>query len=80
MVGTITMYNSQRGFGFITTPQGQQYFMHVSNFLKGNDRDVPTLGGQVRFDVGEPIALGKKSQAIHIQYIHKGENVSGGGL
>lgn len=69
MFGTITMYNPERGFGFITTPTGDKFFMHISNFIKG-DGSVPTLGGRVRFDVGDPIALGKKPQAKNIQYVH----------
>jgi cold shock CspA family protein len=71
MYGTITMFNARRGYGFITTVSGDQYFFHVTNFLQGDDRDVPVLEGRVRFDVGPPISVGKKEQALRIQYCHK---------
>jgi cold shock CspA family protein len=76
MRGTITFFNSQRGFGFITSINAgetgeavQQYFFHISNFIK-REGEVPVLEGRVRFDVAPPIAVGKKSQAINVQYIH----------
>ena len=71
MFGTITMFNSRKGFGFITTPEGNQYFFHVTNFLQGDDKDVPVLEGRVSFDVGLPISVGKKPQALNVQYYHK---------
>ena len=87
MRGTITFYNNQRGFGFITIPSGEQYFFHISNFVKNED-EVPVLEGRVRFDVEAAIAVGKKQQAIHVQYVHDqlkgvprgaGVGVGGGG-
>jgi cold shock CspA family protein len=70
MQGTITFWNNQRGFGFITIPTGEKYFFHISNFNKGGEQDVPTLEGRVRFDVGPAVAVGKKNQALNVQYIH----------
>ncbi len=70
MYGTITLYNTLRGFGFLTAEgqqSGQQYFFHISHFAKG---ESPVLGGRVRFDVGPPISIGKKPQALNVQYIH----------
>lgn len=69
MRGTITFYNNKRGFGFITVPSGEQYFFHISNFVK-DEGEVPTLEGRVRFDVGPALAVGKKPQALHVQYFH----------
>jgi len=65
------MYHNQRGFGFITTADGTKYFFHITNFLKGSDKDVPVLEGKVRFDVGAAIEVGKKPQALRVQYCHK---------
>jgi cold shock CspA family protein len=77
MYGTITFYNNSRGFGFLTTAEGKQYFFHVSNFAKG---ESPVLEGRVRFDVGPAVAVGKKPQALNVQYIHKdGKAVGIGG-
>jgi cold shock CspA family protein len=82
MQGTITYYNSQKGYGFITVPTGQKYFFHISNFSKGDDHDVPTLEGVVRFDVGPAISVGKRPQALNVQYVHLGGAIvlAGGAL
>jgi cold shock CspA family protein len=66
MFGTITFYNNQKGFGFITVPSGQQYFFHISNCGKG---ESPVLEGRVQFEVGPPVAVGKKAQALRVRYI-----------
>lgn len=64
--------------GFVTTVAGQQYFFHVSSFAKGEA--PPVLEGRVRFDIGPAIAVGKKAQALNVQYLHKaGEIVLAGG-
>lgn len=63
MKGTITYYNNARGF--------------VSSFVKGEA--PPVLEGRVRFDIGPAIAVGKKAQALNVQYLHKaGEIVMAG--
>ena len=65
MQGTITFYNNQRGFGFITVPDGRQYFFHVSHFTKG---ESPVLEGLVEFEIAPPVAVGKKPQAVRVRY------------
>jgi len=72
MIGRITHYNSVRLYGFVTvtTQVGagrtqQQYFFHKSNFV---DDDTPVLGGIVVFNLGEPVAIGKKIQAVGVRY------------
>lgn len=67
MKGTITFYNNARGFGFITVPTGEQYFFHMTNWVKGSGA-VPVLEGRVRFDIGPAISVGKKAQALNVQY------------
>lgn len=74
MHGTITFYNNARGFGFVTTAEGEQYFFHVTNFAKG---ESPVLEGRVRFDVGPAVAVGKKAQALNVQYVHRNGQVVG---
>ena len=66
MMGKITFYNRAKGFGFITC-EGTQYFFHFSNF-KGIDNEPEILGAFVHFLIGDPIALGKKPQAIKIRF------------
>ncbi len=34
--GTIKFFNEDKGFGFITSPDGDDVFVHVSNILGGN--------------------------------------------
>jgi cold shock CspA family protein len=68
MHGTITYYNNARGYGFITATTGEQYFFHVTNFVKGEA--PPVLEGRVRFDVAPAVSVGKKAQAANLQYIH----------
>lgn len=31
ITGTVKFFNDQKGFGFITTPDGDDVFVHVSN-------------------------------------------------
>jgi cold shock CspA family protein len=70
MYGIITLWNNARGWGFITARNRELYFFHISNFHKGGESDVPILEGRVRFDVGPALSVGKKPQALNVQYIH----------
>jgi cold shock CspA family protein len=72
MIGRITYWNNPKGYGFITvstTEQGatiqSQYFFHYKNFICG---ETPVLDGMVVFNLGHPIASGKKVQAVGIRY------------
>ena len=48
--GTLSKWNDDRGFGFITPTQGgQEVFVHISMFPKGAAR--PTLGERLTFEV-----------------------------
>ncbi len=35
ITGTVKFFNEQKGFGFITTPDGDDVFVHVSNIVGG---------------------------------------------
>jgi cold shock CspA family protein len=49
--GTLTKWNDDRGFGFITPTQGGlEVFAHVSAFPRGSQR--PRLGERVTFEIG----------------------------
>jgi cold shock CspA family protein len=48
--GTLTKWNDDRGFGFITPAQGgPEVFVHISAFPKGGHR--PTIGEQLTFEI-----------------------------
>jgi len=50
--GTIRRLIADRGFGFITTEQGEDLFFH-RNELQGVDYNSLREGQQVEFEVGE---------------------------
>jgi cold shock CspA family protein len=70
MFGQVTTLFEDRGFGFITESTGEQYFFHVTNFLRegaqGQDRK-PRLGEIISFELGDPVRLGRKAQAVKIR-------------
>jgi cold shock CspA family protein len=70
MIGQVTTFNDARGFGFITDPSGEQYFFHISNFLRegaeGKKRK-PMLGEMMSFDLADPVRLGAKVQAVKLR-------------
>ena len=56
--GTLSKWNDDRGFGFITPNQGgQEIFVHISTFPKDGIR--PTLGEKLTFEI-ETDNTGKK--------------------
>jgi cold shock CspA family protein len=72
MIGRITYWNNPKGFGFVTVANTDgngtfqtQYFFHHSNFKDG---ETAVLGGIVVFNLGEPVAIGKKIQAVGVRY------------
>jgi hypothetical protein len=75
MIGRITYWNNPKGFGFITVANTEgsttfqtQYFFHHSNF-----DGTPVLGAIVVFNLGDPVAIGKKIQAVGVRYATSAE-------
>ena len=76
MIGRIGYWNNARGFGFITVDatdaagatQQQQYFFHYSNMVNFKKGEHPTIGALVSFNLGQPLAEGKKAQAIDVKF------------
>ena len=70
MVAQVTTFIENRGFGFLTDSSGEQYFFHVTNFLRegaeGKERK-PKLGEVVSFELADPVRLGRKLQAVKIR-------------
>jgi cold shock CspA family protein len=70
MIAQVTTFIEGRGFGFLTDSSGEQYFFHISNFLRqgaeGKKRK-PILGEVVSFELADPVRLGAKVQAVKIR-------------
>ena len=50
MIGTVKWFNSQKGFGFITTDEGKDVFVHFSG-ISGNGYKTLEEGEKVEFDL-----------------------------
>jgi cold shock CspA family protein len=61
MIGILSAW-FERGFGFITTEDRQQYFLHVSRISKGPT--IPIRGMSVEFDAIAP-TRGKLPEAVN---------------
>lgn len=48
--GTVTQWNDDRGFGFVTTPGRAAVFVHISGFAAGAPR--PMVGDAVSYAIG----------------------------
>jgi cold shock CspA family protein len=70
MIAQVTTFIENRGFGFLTNSAGEQYFFHVTNFLRegaeGKERK-PKLGEMVSFELADPVRLGRNLQAVKIR-------------
>ena len=70
MIAQVTTFIDGRGFGFLTDSAGEQYFFHVTNFLRegaeGKERK-PKLGEMVSFELADPVRLGRNLQAVKIR-------------
>ena len=52
MTGTVKWFNSEKGFGFITTDEGNDVFAHFSQIQKDGYKSLEE-GEKVSFDVVE---------------------------
>ena len=63
IIGTVSKWNDDRGFGFITPNQiGDEVFVHISAFPRDGKR--PTVGETVSFEIAQ---VEGKPRALHIQ-------------
>ena len=63
--GTIKKVVSERGFGFITGENGQEYFFHRDGLEPTANFDALTGGERVTFDI-ESSQKGPRAQRVHL--------------
>lgn len=68
MKGQVKLFGIQRGFGFITGEDGQDYFVHYSDVLNDNGRKGLVLdkGQEVEFN---PSVTDKGLKAIEVKLL-----------
>ncbi len=63
ITGTVKFFNEQRGFGFITTADGEDVFVHASN-IEGTGFRTLTEGQTVTYET----ARGRKGpEAVNVR-------------
>lgn len=50
--GTVKFFNTEKGYGFITQPDGDDIFVHFSNIEGSGFRNLEE-GQNVEFEIGE---------------------------
>jgi cold shock CspA family protein len=62
--GKVILYNRAKAWGFIREDSGAEWFFHTANTVP---EFVPQLGVAVEFEVGPPLSIGKKEQAVNVR-------------
>lgn len=62
--GTVKFFNSEKGYGFISRPDGDDVFVHYSN-IQGSGYRTLEEGQQVDFDVA-PGRKGEEAQNVRL--------------
>ncbi|HVM40043.1 MAG TPA: cold-shock protein [Acidimicrobiia bacterium] len=62
--GTVKFFNSEKGFGFISRPDGDDVFVHYSQIQGSGYRSLEE-GQQVEFEVG-PGRKGDEAQNVRV--------------
>lgn len=62
MTGTVKWFNAQKGYGFITTSEGEDVFVHYSGIQNGGFKTLEE-GEKVQFDVTNG---DKGNQAVNV--------------
>jgi cold shock CspA family protein len=64
--GIIVVYNQAKAWGFIRELSGAEWFFHMANTAP---EFVPQLGAAVEFEIGPPLSVGKKEQALSVREV-----------
>jgi CspA family cold shock protein len=62
--GTVKFFNAEKGFGFISRPDGDDVFVHFSNIV-GTGYKTLEEGQQVKFEVA-PGRKGEEAQKVEV--------------
>jgi cold shock protein len=62
--GTIKHWDASKGFGFITTDDDEDVFLHVSNLSPSLDAQQITAGMRVKFDIKSDL---KGDKAVNVK-------------
>ena len=62
--GTVKFFNAEKGFGFISRPDGDDVFVHFSN-IEGTGYKTLEEGQKVEFDVA-PGRKGEEAQKVRV--------------
>lgn len=62
--GTVKFFNNEKGYGFISRPDGDDVFVHFSN-IEGSGFKTLEEGQNVEFDIG-PGRKGDEAQNVRV--------------
>ncbi len=62
--GTVKFFNAEKGFGFISRPDGDDVFVHFSN-IEGSGYKTLEEGQKVEFEVA-PGRKGEEAQKVRV--------------
>jgi cold shock CspA family protein len=70
MQGILVVWSEPKAFGFVQ-PDGssERLFIHITNFPDGTLKSEIQLGSRIEFEIGNPISLGKKPQAVRAKVV-----------
>jgi cold shock CspA family protein len=51
MLGRITVWNADKGYGFVRCSDGRDYFLHITNYAE--EVGVPSFGTEIEFKIGK---------------------------
>lgn len=67
MNGTVKWFDTKKGFGFVTTPEGKDVFVHYTG-IQGRGLRNLTQNDEVTFDVSDS---GKGPKAVNVRIVNR---------
>ena len=62
MYAYVKFWNVVKGFGFASSPNGQDYFLHISNWTGSG---APRMGEHIEFEIGPSTRGAHREQAVN---------------